>query len=782
MQTIPKILSPGGDVLSVKAAILAGADEVYLGVSEFNARRRADNITFEELEELVCIARQKGVQLFLTLNTLLTNDEFTKIVEVINQAVSAGISAFIVQDLGLLHILHNLLPDMDIHGSTQITTHNHGQIDFLADKGISRINLARELSIEDIASITGHAHGMDIETEVFVHGAYCISYSGQCYMSSFMGGKSGNRGICFQPCRRVYTSDGFSNPQFRLNLKDNNQLGNAEELSKAGVDSLKIEGRIKGFYYVFTVTDAWRNRLTSMHTNSDVKNVFNRGFHAGYAENHIGPEMFAPNGPADQSLEFVAEVGSFNAQRQILYTKTPADITENDQILIYTKENKFICTGIITGLISNKEFNFKIEHEIKDKILKNQIILKNTNYKKQEKLKKQIDLLVCEKQLITVSVSGTAGSPLRTVWKIGKKEAVSVSSVLLEKAKNAGITMETLKKQFSRLDSRFLEIGSINTGKLEDNLFLPVSELNTVRREAVRALFQQPANTVVCPELPEKIIKTAKPRGNFLFFINSAEDFKLLLKSGINTDSIIREVTNPDQYDSKLPSVPWFPAVIHEQFLSGYYSLMERVSSNIPVFTDNLAIANYARETGRQWVAGNRLNITNSFAVQSLKDSGAEGFVISNELNKTQIESVLQHSPLQSYYLLFGPVLMMETRQCLVRNDKRCRKSEKDSGCFTDCSFFSGMYDENKNRFFLEKRPYKENEIYNGSFLYTPEAVRDFKDYSTNFIVDLRRFGFFNPTETQFRSFIKGIIDKQTIKKTEFELQYTRGNYNRGLS
>lgn len=772
---VPKILSPGGDVLSVKAAILAGADEVYLGVSEFNARRRADNITFEELNELVRLASQRGVHLFLTLNTLLCDDEFSKIIDVIHNAVTAGISAFIVQDLGLMHILQKHFPDQEIHGSTQLTTHNAGQIDFFAEKGISRINLARELSLEEISNLSKHAHIKNMEIEVFVHGAYCISYSGQCYMSSFMGGKSGNRGICFQPCRRLYYAPHSASPRYKLNLKDNNQLHNAEALADAGVDSLKIEGRIKGFYYVYTVTKAWKN------SGNKVDTVFNRGFHSGYADKKVGPEMFAETGPGDQSLESVAEIKSYNARERILRTKSSALLSERDQILIYTRENRFICTGKIVGVLSDREFLFQIEHELRGKILPDQIILKNSHYREQEILQEEIDRLTVRKDLLSVQVSGSAGSPLRSTWISGNRKVDVESSLLLEKAKNTGLDAEKLNKPFSRLDNKFLEIGTIDTGKLESDLFLPVSELNKIRRLAMEALFPQAEHKDLCPELPE-VKDRSQAESSFVFYINRAKDLKLLLKSGILGSSIFFEVTDPADYDCTQPCIPWFPAIIPQDALADFYRLVDRLPLDIPLVADNLAIAHYARRIGRKWIGGNRLNITNSFAVQSLKEAGAEGFILSCELNKRQIEPILRHAAIQPYFILFGPVLLMETKQCLVRQEKGCKKAFKDHHCYSDCRFSSSMYDENKNKFLLEKRPFRENEIYNGSYLYTPETVKDLKDFKPAYMVDLRRFSFFNPTEIQFQSILKEFRGNQIEKKPEPGLPLTRGNYNRGLS
>jgi len=198
------ILAPAGDENAALAAILAGADAIYLGLPKFNARLKAANITEESLPALVGLAHSHGVKIYITVNTLITTGEIDEFLALIRIALRAEVDALIIQDYGALYLLKKLYPQAPIHASTQMTTHNSKQVEFLKKFGVRQVNLCREMSLDEIRELTGAASRMGIKSEVFVHGAYCISFSGQCLMSSLIGGHSANRGLCAQPCRKAY--------------------------------------------------------------------------------------------------------------------------------------------------------------------------------------------------------------------------------------------------------------------------------------------------------------------------------------------------------------------------------------------------------------------------------------------------------------------------------------------------------------------------------------------------------------------------------------------------
>lgn len=258
-----ELLAPGGDLDAIKAAIAAGADAVYCGLNRFNARNRAKNIAVDDLHGVISLAHGNNCKIFLTLNIIIVESEFDALKDLLNKLINTGIDGIIVQDIGVLYMVSKYFPGLEVHASTQLTTHNRGQIEFLNRLAVSRVNLSRELSLDEIRDLTLYAHELDISTEVFIHGSYCISFSGLCYLSSVTGGRSGNRGRCSQPCRNRYetTAQGKA---FPLNLKDNSAYFDLEDLYDAGVDALKIEGRIKKFDYVYTVVHCWKNRIRGL--------------------------------------------------------------------------------------------------------------------------------------------------------------------------------------------------------------------------------------------------------------------------------------------------------------------------------------------------------------------------------------------------------------------------------------------------------------------------------------------------------------------------------------
>jgi putative protease len=298
MKNSIELLAPGGDLDAVKAAIAGGADAIYCGVERFNARNRAANINLSDLPGVLRLAHENDCELFLTLNIVIVESEFPVLFRLLNSLVNMGVDGVIVQDLGLLYILYHYFPTLNVHASTQLTSHNSGQINFLATLGVKRINLCRELTLDEIGELTAAAHDLDILSEVFVHGSLCLSFSGLCYLSSFQGGNSGNRGRCSQPCRDRYETCSAT-LHYPLNLKDNSAFSQVAALAATGVDSFKVEGRIKKFHYVYTVVHAWRKQLQRLgdgrplrHDKGELRQVFNRDFSSGYLTGNRGEEMF----------------------------------------------------------------------------------------------------------------------------------------------------------------------------------------------------------------------------------------------------------------------------------------------------------------------------------------------------------------------------------------------------------------------------------------------------------------------------------------------------------
>ena len=315
-----ELMSPAGSLEGVIAAVRGGADAVYFGTGDFNARRNAKNLEGDDLAEALRYCRLRGVRTYVTVNTLVTDRELSRAREMILQLNQLGADALIVQDLGMARMIRALAPDMPIHASTQLTVHNIGGVLQAHRLGFSRVVLSRELPLEEIAFICKNS---PVEIEVFVHGALCMCYSGQCYLSAAIGGRSGNRGLCAQPCRMAYSfpGEGMEHP---LSLKDLSLAEHLSQLEQAGVHTLKIEGRMKRPEYTALVTSIYKKALTERRAPtaeelSRLQTVFSReGFTDGYFTGHKGPEMFGT-----RQEENGRETRELYKQAQTIYQAQP---------------------------------------------------------------------------------------------------------------------------------------------------------------------------------------------------------------------------------------------------------------------------------------------------------------------------------------------------------------------------------------------------------------------------------------------------------------------------
>lgn len=303
-----ELLAPAGSMEALRAAVCNGADAVYLGADTFNARMNARNFSVADLQEAVVYCHVRGVKVHLTLNTLVLDREMPRAAELIRLAASCGVDAFIVQDLGVVSLCRQLAPDVPIHASTQMSIHSLEGVMEAAALGCSRVVLARELPAEEIAHICKKS---PVEIEVFVHGALCMCYSGQCYLSSVIGRRSGNRGQCAQPCRLPYGYGRFESTRYPLSLKDNCLAGELDELRRMGVASIKIEGRMKRPEYVAIVTRAYRTVLNGgklMPSDlQELETAFSRqGFTDGYFRGQTGSDMFGRRQEGEDTADLFA--------------------------------------------------------------------------------------------------------------------------------------------------------------------------------------------------------------------------------------------------------------------------------------------------------------------------------------------------------------------------------------------------------------------------------------------------------------------------------------------
>lgn len=783
-----EILSPGGDADSVKAAILAGADAVYTGLKKFNARKRANNLDLPELADLIILAHQKNVKIFVTMNILLTEREIPEAIDFAAELIKIGVDAIIVQDAGFAYLLNKLFPNLEMHASTQMTTHNSLQIDFIKKLGFKQLNFSRELSSNELKPLINYSHNNNLITEIFVHGAYCISCSGICYMSSVIAAQPGNRGACLQPCRRQYNTPGKKDKEYLLSLKDNNALQHSEDIFSLNADTLKIEGRIKGFNYVFQVTNAWRKQIDDIYQDktynhqleNQLKNVFNRDFSTGYFQSKISSDMFV-NSPLDQSLTNIGKVDNYNADKKVLTFETKVKLKAGDRINIYTNENLFICGIIINKSIDGKSFCVEIENKLKGKILKGQIALLLSNLDESKNIKEQIDLLKPNKFKVNIIVEGKINQKLNVEFSFSNKIIEVFSDSLLTNAEKNSLDIELLKTQLGRLGNTNFEIGEIDISKLDDNLFIPVKELNAIKRQAVSTF------SISKPEyiIPQKNLINKPATKKLAILVSEPKDIDLF-------DGLVFLETTSFTKLSNLNEIKnlWVPPICFETELEYYKNLLTEVKPNF-VVSDNIGIGNWCGENNISWIAGPQLNSSNSFSFDAYKEkSFAKGGFYSTEINKDQINDFHQPDNFLTFYNVFGHLLLMTTRQCLFQKPNLCKQNKKqtDSECLNSCSNYTTYNDEVNVPFHIVKSFGHLNRIFNDSILFLPEAILNVK--SDYYLIDFRNLPFNKydrADKLKIIHFFQNIINTNTINpKEEKQIKnlvnkITRGNYNRGF-
>lgn len=357
----PEVLSPVGNTEMLTAAVRCGADAVYLGLDSFNARRNAENFTIESLKDAVEFCHIRGVKVYLTLNIVISDSELQTAVEQTVEAVKAGIDGVITADIGFVKTLHKVLPNLPIHASTQMTVHSPAAIKPLSEMGFSRVVVSREMSKPELVAFCEEAKTQNMEVEVFVHGALCMSMSGQCLLSAMLGGRSGNRGLCAGPCRLPFAAENGNG--YDLSLKDLSLIPYLNELKEMGVASLKIEGRMKRPEYVAAATTACRQMLDKGFVDKDIstalEKVFSRsGFTDGYYKGKLGRDMFGIRTKDDVTAAdtvFASLHELYRNDRQSIAVYGQAEIKENKSITLTVNDGENTVT--VSGDVPEKAIN-----------------------------------------------------------------------------------------------------------------------------------------------------------------------------------------------------------------------------------------------------------------------------------------------------------------------------------------------------------------------------------------------------------------------------------------
>lgn len=480
----PEILAPAGTVESVRAAVNAGADAVYVGGNMFSARAFAGNFDTNELLDTIDYCHIHNVKLYMAVNTLLKNNELSMLTDYMEPFVKQGVDGVIIQDMGVFRILKKAFPELPLHGSTQMSITSSYGAEFLRNLGFTRFVPARELSLNEIKQIKAKT---DMEIETFVHGAMCYCYSGKCLMSSYAGGRSGNRGRCAQPCRKLYTGNGYK--EYALSLKDMCMLGDLDKLIDAGIDSFKIEGRMKRPEYVAAATYAYKEVRDAYLCGEDIGSIadkynnmlldiYNRGgFSKGYYFMKNGKELLANKRPNHQGI-MIGTVVSVNKPN--ITIQLDCNVNAQDIVEIRTQAKDIeLTTGTSAGKGELLELKAKDFHLIK----KGDKVYRTRNNALLEKINKE---LVNNAKKITVDAHITA--------KIGKRlrlditnpyngNIVAVESDIVSAANNRPVTKEQLLEKLSKTGGT--EFVFHLTGDIDDGIFVQLGSINALRRDGI---------------------------------------------------------------------------------------------------------------------------------------------------------------------------------------------------------------------------------------------------------------------------------------------------------
>ena len=709
-----ELLAPGGDVEAIKAAIIAGADAVYCGLDTFNARNRASNISFDELVGVIRLAHHYDCEIFLTLNIVILEREFKSMAKLLSKLANTTLDGVIVQDIGMFYLIKKYFPTLDIHASTQMTTHNVGQIPFLKKLGASRVNLSRELNLREITEMTavGKEHG--ILTEVFVHGSLCVAFSGLCYSTSASVGNSGNRGRCSQACREEYETTESGN-NFPLNIKDNSAFFDMNALIDAGVHSFKVEGRIKGASYVHTVVDSFRKQIDGYLETGELTQdgerlykVFNRDLTNAFLRGDLNQSMFIEN-PRDNSTKRALDSSNAISVVQIFDVKQSLQ-KERDEM--------------------------------------NATVFDKINY------------LSIEKMSLKLHFSGEVGSPLRVTADIEEdgllidspriKRTITLESnqALIESAE-PNIDPDSLEKRFRSFNNAHYLLEEIDTKELPANTSLAFKSLTALKNELAIELN---GGKEVLPEVTlPKLRSVPKPD------IDAPPQLSLLICD--ESDVALAESTDADIY-FKLPDaykrgctkyvsflknnprlIPWFPPVLIGKDYDVAVNILEQVKPEF-IVTNNTGIAHRAFELGIEWIAGPFLNTTNSYVLLAMQDGfNCSGAFISNEINKQQIQNIARPKNFKMMYSIYHPILLMASRQCFFQQSVGCEKPRIDNGCMLSCDKSTSITNLKGDSFAIDKQKAGYPSIYNQDQFMNMEIIKDLSHLFDGFMIDLTNIG-----------------------------------------
>ena len=807
---IPELLAPVGSMEHLKVAINAGASSVYLSGKDYGARKFAQNFTLDEINEAVNTAHLHNVKVYVTVNTLIKQDELEDVINYLAKLYSIGVDAVLIQDLGLVELINRHLPNLKIHASTQMTCENQLKLDYLESKGIKRVVLPREMRKDEIENLK-----TNMELEIFAHGALCYSYSGQCLMSSFKGGRSGNRGTCAQPCRQKYKVSGIKKEDYYLSPCDLSLFDKLKEIAELNISCIKIEGRMRNKEYLAIVISNYRKALNKLRSGKETKSeeinlVFNRGFVEGQFNNdskrslrsgHIGLKIghvidshknqiaikiddetksIPQKGDGLLLIKNNKDYGFEISQNPLITTLNHFRKGKNKQIKDLTRKDKVM---IVKKVWQNKKSNFNLNESTVFLTKKHDLI------KKAHEIENKGNSYVKSKLTLTFSIKNKFPKLKGRLTLANKKEIECevIGNTPFEKPLKKSVSQDTVKKQLSKVDNYPYQIIQINVN-YDGTLFIPISKINELRRDLFKNIEYEITKSY-SHDLKHITLKSNESEiretdANISFYTNNLKHLKKIegvkrvyLEIPPEIDTL--DINNDENYNlnyminflkeafeishSKDYELIWkWPDITHDKLikaLNKVKGILNKMDYNIPIMSNSFK-GDYGPYS---------MNITNTETIDSLENYKI--LTVSPELSKIDYENIIKYckNPNKLELIVQGSVELMKTRYPLLygKEFKQVKNNSK---------FF--LIDKNNNKYPIHKSiSSQELILFNFEDISLLSQINHLKEIGySNFAIDGRfRDDNYYEIVDIYKNALEGKLDKNSLLK--YSTKNTLGNY-----
>ncbi len=801
-----ELLSPAGDFDCLKAAVQNGADSVYFGGEFFNARASATNFDENGLRDAIRYAKLRNVKVNFTLNTLLKDNELDDAANLAKYVYSLGADAILVQDLGLAKYLIDNFPEMDIHSSTQMTAHNLQGVLQLERLGFKRVVLSRELSLHEIEYICSHCN---VEIETFIHGALCISYSGQCLFSSIVGARSGNRGKCAQACRLPYelvesSTDKVIDKGYLLSPKDLCGLKFIPDLIKAGVKCFKIEGRMKTPEYVATVTRIYRKYIDLAESgnsyvidDADIKElmqVFNRGgFSDGNLDNEPNNNYVFTEKSNNMGI-LLGQISRYNSSKGLITFKTHDELSIGDTVCVQNEDYKYTVSELMIkkeNVKKAKDGDVITIGRIKGNISISDKVYKISDYDKNKEILEYINK---ENKKIPLSCVITVKKGLPISMEVNSMDKTNGSYFSMSSCKTVDLVpIDSISNPISK--QRIIEQVNKTTDTpfefkyirviLDDNTYIPkISAINSLRRDCLNDLINQAISRF---ERKNEIISFDEYKKSLIPNLKKKKVFYSLLLNKIYQEYDYSKLVNVDRLyvpiryflskkfsdildilKTKGTMYISLPTILKDNYRNITLNRLEEFIEkyNIKGFViSNIAGTDSLIETDKNFdiVANFTLNAFNTSSINELKSLGVDVITLSPELDKDTLKSLATYSPIATELTVYGRIPLMNIGYCLLGKANRCYPT-----CDTLCK---------KNKYYLKDRlGYKfklhQDNVQTITTLYNSKILSiPFDDIN----IDIARISIFDESIDEINNAINTVKSGNIFSGEE----YTYGNFNR---